>query len=332
MLVSRIGTLLAVSLALAGCNLRYALLGFPEPRVVTATQGPLELAYREAKGGLVVLRGRVNGKADVDFILDTGAPVTVLLDGARTTALGLDSSRARPLGGSNDPAAPVGDIQDGFALDFGAISFSGLTAVVIPQRTLPCPERFDEIGFGGVIGADLFRRFVVEIDPEAKRVRMHDPGTWRAPEGAATVPLSFRNGHPFVQTRVALSDGRIVDIPMNVDTGMNRELTLVAGSHEALRMPADGPTRKSCFVNGVREEREGAPVTVHLAGVPMPVAKPVYSDSPNPVAGRSASTIGVGLFRERRVIIDYPGKRLLVVQPSSGSSAVRGTPAAATRS
>ena len=304
--------MIGAALALVGCGLRYAL-GFPEPQVAIAGTAPVELAFREAKGGLVILRGRVNGKADVDFVLDTGAPVTVLLDGPRTAALGLDSSRARRLGASDNPAAPIGDIQDGFALDFGAVAFTQLTALVVPQRTLPCPEKFEEVGFGGVIGADLFRRFVVEIDPAAKRVRVHDPRAWSAPEGAASLPLSFRGGHPFVETRITLANGKTIDMPVNVDTGMNREITLVAGSHEALEMPSDGTPRTSCFVNGVREEREGAAVTVDLGGVKLPVAKPIYSENPNPVAGRTASTIGAGLFRDKRLIIDYPGKRLLIV-------------------
>src|SRR5262245_6430018 len=41
---------LLAGLALAACDLRYAVLGFPQPEV-TAAQLPLELAYREAKGG-----------------------------------------------------------------------------------------------------------------------------------------------------------------------------------------------------------------------------------------------------------------------------------------
>jgi len=65
-------------------------------------------------------------------------------------------------------------------------------------------------------------------------------------------------------------------------------------------------------VNGVREEREGPPVTVDLAGVMVPVAAPIYSRNPNPASSGSESTIGVGLFKDRRVIIDYPGKRLLL--------------------
>ena len=177
---------------------------------------------------------------------------------------------------------------------------------------MPCREKFDEIGFGGVIGADLFRRFVVEIDPAARRVRLHEPAAWSAPQGAAAVPIDFRAGHPFVETRITLPDGRAIVGPMNVDTGMNRTLTIAVGSHPALAMPANGTPKRSCYVNGVREEREGGPVAVVLGGARIPVAAPVYSTSPNAVDDRATSTLGIGLFKDRRLIIDYPGKRLFL--------------------
>jgi hypothetical protein len=177
---------------------------------------------------------------------------------------------------------------------------------------MPCQERFEEIGFGGVIGADLFRRFVVEIDPAAKRVRLHNPRSWRAPPTAVALPIRFSNGHPFVDTRLALSDGRVVETSMNLDTGMNRALTLIAGAHPAITMPADGKLRKSCLVNGVREEREGDALTLHLGGVELPVAAPIYSDRPNVVDGSRAGTLGASLFASHRIFIDYPAKRLVI--------------------
>jgi hypothetical protein len=309
-LKTRIVVLMA-AWALAGCDLRYALLGFPAPKVAVASPYPLELEYREAKGGLVILRGRVDGKADVDFILDTGAPVTVLLDGRRTAALGLDSSGARPLGDPTNPATPTGVIQGGFDITFGGVALSGLTAVVIPESTMPCRERFDEIDFGGVIGADLFKQFVVEIDTRARRVRLHDPKSWRSPAGAASIPITFRNGHPFVKTSLSLGE-HVVEAGMNVDTGMNRALTLVVGSHPAIVMPAEGTPRKSCYVNGVRDERDGAPVTVDMGGVRIVVAAPVYSAAPNAVDGGRTSTLGISFFRDRKLVVDYPGSRMVL--------------------
>lgn len=305
--LSLLGALAASALLLTACDLRYAF-GFPKPVAQVAGTTPIELEYREAKGGLVILRGRVNGKADVDFILDTGAPVTVFIDGPNTAALGLDSSKARALG--SGPASPIGDIQPGFTVAFGGLTLSQLTAVVVPLKTMPCQDKFAEVNFGGVIGEDLFRQFVVEIDPAAKRVRLHDPRTWAAPDAATAVPLAFRSGHPFVETRVTLADGQVVDSRMNLDIGMNRALTLAAGSHPALAMPANGTPRKSCYVNGVRDEREGPAVAVTLGTARIAVAAPIYSAQPNAVDGALTSTIGAGLFKDRRIVIDYPGKRL----------------------
>lgn len=298
---------------LAGCDLRYAILGFPQPAVRVAGAGPIALPYREAKGGLVLLTGRVNGKADVEFILDTGAPVTVLIDGPRTLGLALDSSRARQLGPAGNPAAPIGDIQEGFEVAFDRVTLSKLAAVVVPAKTMPCRERFDEIGFGGVIGADLFRRFVVEIDPAAKRVRLHDPSGWQPPADSASLTLAFRFGHPFVETTVTTPGDAAIPLRMNVDTGMNRGLTLAAGSHPAIAMPADGIPRRSCYVGGTRDEREGTGIVeVAFGAMRVPVDKVVYSASPNVIDGEATSTMGAGFFAGRRVFIDYPGRRLLL--------------------
>ena len=295
--------------------------GFPQPEVRVTGAMPVELPYRAAKGGLVVVTGRVNGRADVGFILDTGAPVTVLLDGKRTAALGLDSSKARRLGPEDNPAAPIGDIQGGFHLDFGGVQLARLTAVVVPEATMPCRERFDEIAFGGVIGADLFRRFVVEIDPKAARIRLHEPATWRAGPGLASLPLTFRDGHPFVPATVRLAGGARIATPLNVDTGMNRALTLVAGEDSAFAMPAEGPVRKSCFVNGTREEREGPAVQVEVGGVTLPVERPIYSSHRNPVSDGRSGTLGAAAFHGRRIAIDYPGRRIFMevtLPPATG--------------
>jgi hypothetical protein len=118
---------------------------------------------------------------------------------------------------------------------------------------------------------------------------------WAAPQGVKAVPIAFRSGHPFVETRITLADGRAIDSRMNLDTGMNRTLTLAVGSHPALAMPANGTPKRSCYVNGVREEREGGPVSVVLGGASIPVGAPVYSTSPNAADDRATSTIGIGL-------------------------------------
>ncbi|QJR09519.1 hypothetical protein DSM104443_00568 [Usitatibacter rugosus] len=293
------------ALLLAACH-------FPEPKVGLAGPLPLDLTYREARGGLVILTGRVDDREDVDFILDTGAPVSVLLDGKRTTKLGLDTRLAVPLGNPNNPATPTGVLRGDTRIAFNGVTLLGLTVVVIPEKSMPCSERFDEIGFAGVIGADLFRKFVVEIDPVAKRVRLHDPAKWQPSPGASIVPIAFRDGHPFTMVKVRLPSGDTVSEDMNIDIGMNGSISLVAGSHPAIVMPKDGKPGNSCFVNGARSEMIGAPLDVTLGTKSFRVEAPRYTEYLNAVSDKRGGTLGVKLFQGERLTIDYPGKRIVV--------------------
>lgn len=297
--------LLTLAATLAACH-------FPEPKVDVTRPLPFDLTYREAKGGLVILTGRVDDREDVDFILDTGAPVSVLLDGKRTTKLGLDTSGAKPLGDPSNPAAPIGVLRPDTRIAFSGVTLSGLTTVVVPEKTMPCRERFEEIGFAGVIGADLFRRFVVEIDPGTKRVRLHDPAKWQPAPGASVAPITFRSGHPFVDVKVTLPSGVVVHEEMNLDTGMNGEISLAAGSHPAIVMPQDGRPRTSCLVNGSREERIGESLDVTLGTKTLRAESPRYSDFTNVVTDRRVGSLGVKLFQGQRLTVDYPGKRVVI--------------------
>jgi hypothetical protein len=57
---------------------------------------------------------------------------------------------------------------------------------------MPCRERFDAVDFAGVIGADLFRRFVVESRSRVARAfACTDPASWQAPSGRVQHRLSL---------------------------------------------------------------------------------------------------------------------------------------------
>ena len=302
-----------VTLVLGGCDALTILHGFPEPKVVTQGALPIELSYREGKGGLVILSGRVNGKVDVDFVLDTGAPVTVLIDSERTAALGIDTSNPRRLGPSGDPAVPIGVIRGGLTLAFGDLTLDALTAAVLPEASLACPDRFRTAGFAGVIGADLFRAFVVEVDPKARRVRLHDPGAWKLPPGAVEVPLGFDRGHPFVDTKVTLPDGRFVTLPMHLDSGMTSALALVADGDSVLAMPEGGEVTKACFVSGLREVRSGPAVSVGLGSATFSGVATSFSAKDDRPAVQQRGAVGSGLLSQRPYALDYPGKRLILI-------------------
>ena len=204
-------------------------------------------------------------------------------------------------------------LREGTRLAFGAVSLDGLTAVVLPETSLACPERMRTVGFAGVIGADLFRRFVVEVDTNAKRVRLHEPAAWSPPRSAVEVPLTFDNGHPYVETTVTLPDGRSVTSRMHLDTGMTSSLALVAAPDTPFAMPEGGEVTQACFVSGLRDVRSGPAVSVALgAAIYAGVATSFSGRDDRPVV-QQRGAVGSGMLSQRPYAVDYPNKRLVLM-------------------
>lgn len=316
---------------LAGCVLPYALMGFTTPDVRATFDGaPIELTFREGPGGLVILKGKINGGGTYDFILDTGAPVSVLIDGPATRALNLDTSKSTKLGPADNPATPFGVITPGFTFDFGKVTVSNLTAVVIPSHTMPCPERMEEVNFQGVIGADLFKHFVVEIDHARGRVRLFDPKHWNAPEakaGVAVLPLTFRSGHIYTDLTVNLAHGTAptpapVPVHLHIDTGKSRALSLVVGSKPEIRMPEKGEAETACYVAGKTKKVKGEPVHLTMGQGQGPASleardvSVTYDEADSIELGARHGAIGIAFLKRYVTTFDYAGKRMVLVERS----------------
>jgi hypothetical protein len=318
-----VGWMMVAALALLPGCLLIDSMRFQRARdaAVAVPSGPLPLDLPIQDGnGLITFRGSVNGKADLLFALDTGAPVSVLLAGTETAPLGLDLSDAQKLGDS--PASPIGSFRFGFTLDFGPVSLRDLPMVAVPIDTMPCREKLDQLGIRGIVGADLLRHYVAELDFDANRLRLHDPKVWTT-DGGTILPLEFKEGHIYVWAGVTLPDGMPVDGLFHIDSGKNTPLLLRAGTDPALILPPPGgKVRKACYINGLEEQREGAPVTLRAGDAAMPEVPSLYSPPGSLEMGSSIGTIGAAALRRWNVTIDYPGKRLILKpRRSTGATA-----------
>jgi len=301
------------ALTLAACDLHDALFGFSAPKYELATGAPVDLSYREA-AGLMLVEGSVNGTA-ASFVLDTGAPVTVLVNGPRLAPLALDTSKARKLGPADNPAVPVGIIKRGFTLEFGGLRLADLTAVIVEESSMPCRERFEAAGFQGVIGADVMRRFVVEVDPAQRRIRLHEPAGWTPAVTLGTLPLEFSGGLPFTQATLHDPAGA-VPLRLLVDTGANDSLSLIAGSRPELTIPEQAQPRESCYVAGTRKTWRGAPRDLAFGETVASTIPTSYEDGDSVLRGERNGSVGIGLLKRYVFAIDYPGKRIVLLRPA----------------
>lgn len=320
----KVAGVLALTLMLGGCIL-VDMAQFNRARSAATLHAegalPVELPFRQVSN-LMVVPVRVNGGPTLDFVLDTGAPVSVLLDSPETAALKLDLSDARKLG--NGPTSPIGAFRYGFGLDFGGVRIDGLPMVAVPIDTMPCRDRLDSLNIRGIIGADLFSRLIVEVDFDRGILRLHDPAAWRFDGRGTVLPLTFNDGHIFTDARIVPSDGPAYPVMINIDTGKNTALSLRVGSRPDIVMPAEGRDLDTCLINGRETMREGAPVGVALGDVMAADVTPQYS-ARKLLSGDHHGTIGMRLLSRYDLVIDYPGKRIILMERGPAAAAAKGT-------
>lgn len=271
---------------------------------------PLTLPYKDVDGW-VLLPARVNGRAPVDFVLDTGASVVALLADRRTAHLGLDMRDVRRLGAADDLAAPIGARQDGLSIDLGGVTLADQAALAIPAETLDCQGKGASVPFNGVIGHDLFRRFTVEVNRDRGTVTLHDPATFRYAGRGRVVPARIEGRQPFVEARVLPPRGSAYLARLHVDSGAGIDMTLFPGSNAAIKAPSDGRVREACFVGGLARYTEGPPVQVGLADTVT--ATPVeYAIGREVVASGQNGRLGARFLARFNVVFDYARERLIL--------------------
>jgi hypothetical protein len=124
--------------------------------------GQAEVAFERTAAGGLAFPAAVNGVA---------------------MRLSLDASLDGPLRLSPDAAKRLG-----FALSTDVFGRSLAAGAALAVATFSCPGIHVEAAatppeVDGVVGGTLYREAVVEIDPAARRLALHDPARWVAPAG-----------------------------------------------------------------------------------------------------------------------------------------------------
>jgi len=164
-------------------------------------KGPAKLSFTYSLRHVWV-RASVNGLPPADFLLDTGASVTVI-DSAYAAAHGikaegkLQAAGAGAAGGAAlgriDSLRVVGPDGDGVAL-------AGQNVAVLSLSPYLAPFFFREVS--GVLGYDFISRFVLEVDFDRSLLVLHDPGTFVYAGAGKSVPLTLAGNIPVVKARI----------------------------------------------------------------------------------------------------------------------------------
>jgi len=250
----------------------------------------------------------INGKGPFLTIFDTGGHDLLTPDTAKALAV-------KSEGQSPGTGAGEGVVDTGFARNvtfkIGDLSIDDPSISVIPFEA-PQVEGFSE---SGMIGFEVFRRFVTQIDYGAKTLTFIDPAKFDPKDAGTPVPFVFYSHIP--QAR-----GTFEGIPgkFDIDTGSRVELTLTGPFVAANGLTAKHPKGVAAVdgwgVGGRSKSyiTRGSSLTLGSVRVPDVVAG-FSTDAKGAFADPSyAGNVGSGLLKGFVVTFDY-GHQVMYLKP-----------------
>ncbi len=252
----------------------------------------------------IYVDARVDGNP-VRMLVDTGG--VNLLTPAAAKRLGLDAHGRMAARGVGEKQVDLG-FAKAQRIEVGAIRLDAPIFYVIDLSEL---EPVEGLRFDGLVGFELFHRFVVRIDYAARRLTLIDPSFFRAPEGATAVPFELEERIPLVKGTI---DGR--PATLSIDTGARSSLSLHAPfvrehdliTHYGARFEAIGGW-------GVGGPSRGWPVRVGEVRLGDAVVKDLVADLSESESGafadpKNSANVGSGLLRRFVVTFDYDRRKM----------------------
>jgi hypothetical protein len=272
-----------------------------------------ELRY-ELFAGLVLVSVTIDDSPPLDFVLDSGASRSAINDPHLAAALGLEGKQvglSRGMGSGASVVVIADDVcirSDGFE-----ILCTSLVVHDIGIRLAEVAGR--EID--GFLGADLFQRYVVELDPVGRRLLLHDPTTFVYQGRGQALPLQVVDLRPVIEGSVVVEEGaKPIPVRLAVDTGSSRSLTLITKSRRRLKPPPEQSLGASVGVVGETLLVISPIRSISLGSFTLERVESAWAEPFRVPAVRNIpklnGILGNRLLRRFRLFIDYSGERLIL--------------------
>lgn len=266
-------------------------------------------------GNLVYVRVRVNGSEPLKFILDSGAGISVInRDRAAALNLQLIEAGERSNFGGGEGKTRIA-IAKNISFALGEVQFSVGQVLAVPIDDV-------ESAVGGpvfgILGYELFTRYVVEVDYAAKIVKLHEPKNFSFSGDGETLPLKIKDNVPFGQGRLTFSGQDSVESDFLIDTGSNTVLTLNRPLVEKYKLiqPGQAVPALTGGVGGEFRAALGRLPAFQIGKVEFKDFPVIFSQATRGFNSREdcLGTIGGAILSRFKIVFDY-GHKHMIVQP-----------------
>ena len=266
---------------------------------------------------LIVIPAKLNDTVSVKLILDTGTR-SMLLYGKRFASMhNLSAGRRLKVAGWGSPDGVDAQVSYPNEIRIGRIKGESLAVAVVSTRNL----FQDRPNIDGIIGYELFVKFVVEINYRTRMIYLFDKLPFEHAEGFTSIPLEINKAMPQVRSSIILSDKSTVDMRLLVDTGSSLGLT-VFSKNKFFLYSSDVQKTVGIGLNGVIKGFDLYLKHFFLGGLKVrSVPSHVVNVEEHPDESFTyCGSVGAAFLKKHIVIFDYPSSRLFLLNYKAKSA------------
>jgi len=287
------------------------ILGFQLPDDINKINIPFE-----SYNNLLVIPVILNGVLPLKFVLDTGVRTTILTEKTYSDILNLDYDKHIIVSGIGGEKLVDAYITNGVSLELPGMKGEGHTMLVLDQDYI---ELSNYLGtqVHGVLGYEIFSRFIVKIDFSKKVLSLIKPEKFKKKRKFSAVPIRIEDTKPYINVQITQRDGEKTPMKLMIDSGASHGLLLETMADSTVVMPDN--TITSNIGRGLGGELTGQIARVNklefgefefnelIATYPDPNS---YMDSLKIGSTFRHGTLGGGVLSRFTAIFDYSSEML----------------------
>ncbi|MGB1204185.1 MAG: aspartyl protease family protein [Chitinophagales bacterium] len=197
-----------------------SVIGFQFKQNVKSVQIPIEIA-----NNLILMPIRIDNIITINFILDTGSRITMLTEPLLTDFMNLQNVRTTYVHGLGQGDRIAAQVATGISMDFEGVVGHNISLLILPEGLLSFSEIFGKDVYG-IIGYDILKSFVVEINYQKKLLTLHKPNTYQPKRKSESLNISIESGKPYLEAQVLEANNSITKLHLLLDTGATQALSL----------------------------------------------------------------------------------------------------------
>jgi hypothetical protein len=190
----------------------------------------------ELYNNLIVVPVILNGMLPLRFIVDTGVQTGILTQKAFSDILNLSYSRKYTIAAPGSEKIVEAYVTNNVTLDLPGIHGTGHALLVLEEDYLEL-RNYLGTDVHGILGYELFSRFIVKVNYEKKILTVSTPTRFRAKGKYQKLPIQVEDTKPYIIAKVKLVSGETIDGKFLMDSGASHGLLIEPVSDARIKVP-----------------------------------------------------------------------------------------------